>query len=113
VQLASKATKRPREGCTTNAGSPVLGSVNDAAPPTGTPDAGPIRVPIVVEAVVGGAALVGGLAVVGAVAAVVGPGRELVGVVVGAVLAVEDNVLDGEDGGALRMAALTRRPPGR
>src|SRR5581483_7094195 len=54
--------------CTTYAGPPVRGSVNDAAPPTGTADAGPIAVP----AGCGGAVAVVGGAAVGAGAGVVG-----------------------------------------
>src|SRR6516225_2386726 len=42
---ASKATNFPAVAWITIAGSPVRGSVNDAAPPTGTSLAGPIAVP--------------------------------------------------------------------
>src|SRR5215471_8285464 len=42
---ASKATNFPALGWITIEGSPVRGSVNDAAPPTGTSLAGPIAVP--------------------------------------------------------------------
>ena len=42
---ASKATNLPAVAWTTIEGSPVRGSVNDAAPPTGTSLAGPIAVP--------------------------------------------------------------------
>src|SRR5579862_17055 len=60
VHVASNATNRPREGWSTYAGSPVAGSVNEAAPPTGTAAAGPIGVPGTAAAAVdGGAGLVG------------------------------------------------------
>src|SRR5215472_10873598 len=42
---ASKATNFPAVAWITIAGSPVPGSVNDAAPPTGTSLAGPSAVP--------------------------------------------------------------------
>src|SRR5215472_11635585 len=42
---ASKATNFPAVGWITIEGSPVRGSLNDAAPPTGTSLAGPIAVP--------------------------------------------------------------------
>src|SRR3974390_264674 len=42
---ASKATNFPAVAWITIAGSPVRGSVNDAAPPTGTSLAGPSAVP--------------------------------------------------------------------
>src|SRR5215472_8921914 len=64
---ASKATKLPDFGCTTREGSPVAGSVNCAAPPTGTELAGPILVP---AGVGGGLVVVGGWVVGGSV----GPG---------------------------------------
>jgi hypothetical protein len=60
AQVASNATKRPRLGWTMYAGSPVPGSVNEAAPPTGTDDADPIAAPTTVTAVVGTAVVGGG-----------------------------------------------------
>src|SRR3974390_537877 len=43
--MASKARKVPAWGWITRAGSPLAGSVNDAAPPSGTALAGPTAVP--------------------------------------------------------------------
>src|SRR5579863_6414161 len=65
---ASKAANLPAEGCTTSPGSPELGSWKDAAPPTGTTLAAPMRVP-------------------GGTAACVVLGAEVVGDVVGGVVA--------------------------
>src|SRR5579863_10217373 len=61
----SKAAKVPDTGCTTTAGSPVRGAVNDAEPPTGTALASPMGVPLGLAAVVGVPAVVAELEPVG------------------------------------------------
>ena len=62
VHDASKATNWPAAGCTTNPGSPVSGSVNAAAPPTGTAEVGPS---VVMPAGAGAGCVDGGVAVDG------------------------------------------------
>src|ERR1700733_9089014 len=60
-QMALKATNVPATGGRTSPGAPLAGSVNWAAPPTGTSEVGPRRCPAGLGAVV-----VGGSVVVGA-----------------------------------------------